>query len=319
MHATRNSATELPIGIGASPKRLGISRLSHRSQEVIWGYLFLAPTIIGLIVFVFGPALVSIMLAFVSTNFITEFRFVGVQNFVELFKDDAFWISTGNTVYYVVGHMVPTVALGLFFASMLNQQIRGRAFWRTLFFIPVVCPIVSTSLIWSWLYETQFGVFNFLLRSAGLPPIHWLTDSSWAMRSIIIWSIWAGLGYPIVLFLAALQGVSRDLIEASKLDGAGPWQTFRHITFPAISPATFFVVVLLVVGSFQVFTQTFVMTNGGPGYATHTIVMYLYKMGWTSFRYGYASAVAVVLFVILSAVTFIQFRIQRHWVHYEHN
>ncbi len=317
MGVSPNPANELPIDPESVIQRAGRIRLSYRRQEVLWAYVFLAPTIIGLVVFILGPAIASLLLAFVSTNFINEFRFVGLQNLSELFGDDVFWISAGNTVFYVVAHVVPTVILGLILASVLNQPIRGRPLFRTLYFIPVVCPIVSTSLIWSWLYETEFGVFNYFLRSAGLPPIHWLTDSSWAMRSIVIWSIWSGVGYPVVLFLAALQGVSRELVEASKLDGAGPWQSFRHVTFPAISPATFLVVVLLVIGSFQVFTQTFVMTNGGPGYATHTLVMYLYKMGWNAFRFGYASAVAVVLFVIISVVTLVQFRVQKRWVHYE--
>jgi ABC-type sugar transport system permease subunit len=314
----QNATGGLPVAAQATGQRRGPLRLSYRQQEVVWGYLFMAPTIVGLLVFVFGPALASIALALFSTNFITQFEFVGLANFGELFADETFWISARNTILYVVAHVVPTVALGLGFASVLNQPIRGRALFRTLYFIPVVCPIVSTSLIWSWAYETEFGVFNYFLRSAGLPPIHWLTDSSMALWSIIIWSVWAGIGYPIVLFLAALQGVSRELVEASKLDGAGVWQTFRHVTFPAISPATFFIVVLLIVGSFQVFTQTYVMTKGGPGYSTYTIVMYLYTIGWQNFRFGYASAVAVVLFVILSAVTYLQFKVQRHWVHYEH-
>src|SRR5262249_48163158 len=278
MGISRTPATELRVGAPPAEGHVGRTRLSYRRQEILWAYLFLAPTLIGLLVFVLGPAVASLLLAFVSTNFINEFQFVGLQNLRELFADDVFWISAGNTAFYVVGHVVPTVVIGLILASVLNQPIRGRPLFRTLYFIPVVCPIVSTSLIWSWLYETEFGVFNYFLRSVGLPPIHWLTDSSWAMPSIIIWSIWSGVGYPVVLFLAALQGVSRELVEASKLDGAGPWQSFRHVTFPAISPAIFLVVVLLVIGSFQVFTQTFVMTNGGPGYATHTLVMYLYKM-----------------------------------------
>jgi multiple sugar transport system permease protein len=318
-HPNPLDSARLSSTLARSGGRRWTARISHRQQEVLWAYLMLAPTIIGLFIFILGPALASIALAFVNTNFITGFEWVGLDNFSELFSDTTFWISAENTVIYVVGHVVPTVLIGLGFAIALNQRIRGLPFFRTLFFLPVVTPIVSSSLVWAWAYETEFGVFNYFLRSVGLNPVSWLNDSSTALMSIIIWSIWAGVGYPIILLLAGLQGVPSEQVEASKLDGAGPWQTFRFVVFPAISPTVFFVVVLLVVGSFQVFTQTFVMTNGGPGYSTYTIVMYLYKSGWNAFRFGYASAVAVVLFLVLALVTYVQFRLQNRWVHYEHS
>lgn len=303
-----------------APARLwSLTRLTYRQQEVVWAYFFLAPAIIGLLAFTLGPALASLALAFISTNLITQFEWVGVSNFQELLADNTFWISLGNTIAYVVGHIIPTVILALGFAVALNQPIRGRAFFRTVYFLPVVAPIVSTALVWAWAYQTEFGVFNFFLKSLGLPAAPWLTNSSWAMPSVIIWSVWAGLGYPIILYLAALQNVPREQIEASRLDGAGAWQTFRYVTFPAISPTTFFIVVLQFIGAFQVFTQMYVMTQGGPGYSTYTIVMYLYYRAWDSFRFGYASAVAVMLFLVLALVTLAQFRLQKAWVYYEHD
>jgi len=297
----------------------GLSRLSHRRQEAVWAYVMLAPTIIGLVLFILGPFLASLALAFVSTNFITGYKWVGLGNFAELFGNETFWTSMWNTAEYVIGHVVPTVALGLGLALALNQRIRGLSFFRTLFFLPVVTPTVSSALVWAWAYQTEFGVFNFILRSIGLTPVPWLTSSAWAMPSVITWSVWAAVGYPIILFLAALQGVPRELIEAAKLDGAGSWQTFRHITFPAVSPATFLIVILLIIGAAQVFTQVYVMTHGGPGYSTYTMVFILYVFGWNNFRFGYASAVAVVLFAILAVLTFVQFRLQRRWVHYEYD
>lgn len=319
MRTPRKTATDIAESLPSAERGWGFSRLSHRRQEVVWAYFFLAPTILGLFLFILGPAIASLVLAFVSTNFITGFEWVGFANFAELFSDGTFWISVANTVEYAIGNVVPAVIIGLGIAIALNQQIRGVSFFRTLYFLPVVTPIVSSSLIWAWAYESHFGVFNYFLRLVGLHPIPWLTDTSWALPSIIVWSIWAGIGYPVILFLAGLQSVPRELVEAAKLDGANPWQSFRHITFPAISPATFFIVILLVIGAFQVFTQTYVMTDGGPGYSTYTIVMYLYVMGWNNFRFGYASAVALVLFVILAVITLLQFTLQKYWVHYEYD
>jgi ABC-type sugar transport system permease subunit len=318
MGAQRDATTDAAAyPVPATPGRVG-SRLGYRQQEVLWAYAFLLPTIVGLVVFTVGPAIVSLALAFVNTNLITTFRFVGLANFTELLSDDRFWTSFTNTVVYVVGHIVPTVALALGFAVALNQPIRGRGFFRTVYYLPVVAPVVSTSLVWAWAYQTEFGVFNFFLRSLGLPAVPWLSSSAWSMTSVIIWSIWASVGYPIILYLAALQAVPPEIVEAAKLDGAGAWQTFRFITWSAISPTTFFIVILQFISAFQVFSQMYVMTQGGPGYSTYTIVMYLYYMGWDSFRFGYASAVAVVLFVILAIVTYTQFVVQSRWVYYEH-
>jgi multiple sugar transport system permease protein len=294
-------------------------RLTYRHQEELWGYFFLAPTIIGLLAFTLGPALASIVLAFFSTNFITDTHWVGTGNFQEMLGNSTFWTSVRNTLVYAVGHIVPTVFLSMGLAIALNQPIRGRSFFRTLYFLPIVAPVVATSLVWAWAYHSEFGIFNYFVRLLGFNAIPWLTDSSWALPSVIIWSIWAGLGYSVILFLAALQNVSRDQVEASKLDGASDWQTFRYITFAAISPTTFFVVVLQIIGSFQVFTEVYVMTQGGPGYSTYTVIYYLFLTGWNAFRFGYASAVAVFLFVVLATITFIQFKVQRRWVHYEHD
>jgi ABC-type sugar transport system permease subunit len=294
-------------------------RLTYRHQEELWGYLFLAPTIIGLLAFTLGPALASIALAFFSTNFVTDTHWVGLGNFQEMLGDSTFWTSVRNTLVYVGGHIVPTVLLSMGLAVALNQPIRARSFFRTLYFLPIVAPVVATTLVWAWAYHSEFGIFNYIVRLLGFDAIPWLTDSSWALPSVIIWSIWAGLGYSVILFLAALQNVPREQVEASKLDGASAWQTFRYITFAAISPTTFFVVVLQFIGSFQVFTEMYVMTQGGPGYSTYTVIYYLYLTGWNAFRYGYASAVAVFLFVVLATITFLQFRIQSRWVHYEHD
>jgi multiple sugar transport system permease protein len=288
----------------------------HR-EEVLTGYLFIAPTIIGLLVFTAGPILMAALLSFTSWDLITPPEWVGFGNYLRAYNDELFVKSMGNTVYYTLGTVPVGVFLSLLLAIAMNQKLHGIVFYRTLYFLPIVSSIVTISLLWTWIYYPDFGILNYLLRLVGLDPINWLQSSAWAMPAIIIMSIWAGLGYNMVILLAGLQGIPEELYDAAHIDGAGHVQTFWYITIPMLSPVIFFVVVLSLIGSFQVFSSAYVMTQGGPLNSTLTIVYLIFNQGFRYFRMGYSSALAVVLAVVILVLTLIQLRLQSRWIYYE--
>lgn len=290
----------------------------NQVRETLEAYLLILPTLLGLIVFTAGPILAALYFSFTSWNLLSPPKWQGLQNYYDLFTDDPlFWTTLKNTAYYVVG-VVPTgTVLALLLAMGLNQKIRGLAFFRTMYFVPVVSSVVAISVLWSWLFQADFGLINQALAYVGIKGIRWLSSPTWAMPAVIIMSVWHGLGYNIVIFIAGLQSIPQDYYEAAHIDGANALQQFRHITVPLISPVTFFIIVLSLIGSFQVFEQAYVMTQGGPVNATKTIVYYLYQEGFMHFHMGYASTLAYVLFVIIVVLTLIQFALQRRWVHYE--
>ncbi|MFN8494641.1 MAG: sugar ABC transporter permease [Caldilineaceae bacterium] len=298
-------------------ERLGFFH-HNRVREALEAYLLILPTVIGLLVFTAGPILASLYFSFTNWNLLSTPKWRGLDNYVELFtKDPLFWITLKNTAYYVLGTVPTGAVLALLLAIALNQKIRGLALFRTMYFIPVVSSVVAISVLWSWLYQADFGLINQFLRSLGFKGVGWLSSPTWAMPAIIIMSIWHGLGYNIVIFIAGLQSIPQDYYEAARIDGANAWQNFRHITIPLISPVTFFVIILSLISSFQVFEQAYVMTQGGPVNATKTIVYYLYQNGFMNFHMGYASALAYVLFMIIVVLTLFQFSLQKRWVHYE--
>jgi multiple sugar transport system permease protein len=202
-------------------------------------------------------------------------------------------------------------------AVAMNQNLRGIVFYRSIFFLPTITSAVAISLMWSWMYNPQFGVINGILKLIGIKGPKWLAHPDWAMPAIIIMSIWRGLGYNMLLFLAGLQGIPQELQEAAQIDGANAVQRFLHVTFPLLSPTTFMLVVLGIIGGFQVFEYSYVMTNGGPLYSTLTVVLLIYQRAFVTFEMGYASALAYVLFAAILVLTIIQFRLQTRWVHYE--
>jgi multiple sugar transport system permease protein len=272
---------------------------------------------LGVLAFIAFPVFAAIVLSFLDWNLITAARYVGLDNFRELLKDEVFWRTMGHTVYFTVGSVPTSMALGLGLALALNRPLRGVTFLRTAYFIPVIVPLISVAMVWRWLYDRDFGLINYFLDLTGLPVIGWLTDGTWAMPAVIIMSIWKGLGYNLVIYLAGLQSIPRRLYEAAEIDGASAWQRFWRITFPLLTPTTFFVLVVSIISSFQVFGQVYVMTRGGPGNATNTIVYYVYHVGFELFRMGYASALAWTLFMVVFALTLLQVRMQRRWVYYE--
>ena len=298
--------------------RTGVSWWSRlMNNENMVGYLFVAPLIVGLIVFTYGPVVASFGLSFTKGDYISTPEWIGLDNYRALLDDKLFWQSMRNTLYYVIGVVPAGMVLSLLLALAMNQKLRGIVFFRTIFFLPTITSSVAISLMWLWIYNPEFGALNFLLRQMGIKGPAWLSTPEWAMPAVMIMAVWRGLGYNMLIYLAGLQGIPDIYYEAAEIDGAGTWAKFWNITVPLLSPTTFMLLILGLIGAFQVFEYTYVMTQGGPVYATLTLVLHVYNNAFRSFQMGYASALAYVLFFILLGLTIIQFRLQKRWVHYE--
>lgn len=277
---------------------------------------FLAPSLFHLIVFVFTPIIFAAYLSLHRWDIIVpEKPFVGLDNFKEMFNDTTFWNALKNTFVYSLN--VPLgMVVSLAVALMMNQKMKGIAFLRMLYFLPSVTSFVAIALVWMWIYHPTFGLANFMLHFLGLGQSQWLNSTNTAMLSIIIFSIWLGIGYQMVIFLAGLQGIPEELYDAAHIDGAGNWKKFWRITLPLLKPTTFFILVTSFISSFQVFTSIYIMTAGGPVRSTDVIVYHIYQSAWEQLRMGYASAMSWVLFVIIMIATWIQFRLMGKDVEY---
>ncbi|NOU97819.1 ABC transporter permease subunit [Paenibacillus sp. LMG 31456] len=277
-------------------------------NDTMVAYYFLLPAIIGFGIFTAVPLVTSLVISFYEWNTLSSPKFIGFGNFIKIFTEDKiFWIALENTFWYAVGVVPLSIALGLAAALLLNQKILGIALWRTVYFLPVMTSTVAISLVWKWLYNPDVGLINVLLREFGVQnPPTWLTSTTWALPSIIIVTIWKTIGYNMVIFLAGLQNVPKELYEAAEIDGSSKWNMFWKITLPLLRPTTFFITVISIIHSFQVFGYALIMTEGGPGASTNTLVLYIYQQGFKYFNMGYASAIAWVLFLILLIVTMIQ-------------
>lgn len=285
-------------------------------SEGFWAAIFLLPTFLGLVL-VLGSVLGGFVISLTDWDILTAPDWLGFANYrTMMVEDELFTKSLINTLYFTVGVVPLGTALSLAAAVVMNQNLKGRTILRTIYFLPTVSSGIAIALLWAWLYNTQFGLINYLLGGIGIPKISWLGDTRFAMPAVIIMTIWRSLGYNMVLFLAGLQGIPQEYYEAATIDGAGRWQSFRHVTIPLLSPTTFFVLILSMIGSFQVFEATYVMTQGGPFYATYTMVLYIFYQGFQWFRMGYASALAYILFAIILLLTFVQLRFEKRWVHY---
>jgi len=289
---------------------------SNRVREAAWAYLFLLPFFLGLLFFILGPVLAAFAISFTTWDLLSPPRWVGLANYRSMIDDRLFWTALKNTIYFTVVSVPVTLILALGLAVLMNRKIRGIEALRAIYFFPVTASIVAVSLLWAWMYTPDFGIINYLLSFVGIPKINWLVNPAMAMPSVIIMSVWRGLGFNIVVFLAGLQSIPRDLYEAAALDGATGWDQFRDITVPLLTPTIFFATIMALIGSFQVFEQTYVMTQGGPANATMTLVYQIFLNGFTYLRMGYASAQSFILFAILFAITLVQVRLQRRWVHY---
>jgi multiple sugar transport system permease protein len=290
-----------------------------RRRYDLEGYLFLAPDLVGTLVFAVGPVCAALALGLFAWDILTPPRFVGLDNYRALLLDDpVFRQVLFNTSTYVLGTVPVRTALALLLAIALNQQLRGLSVFRAAYFLPTITSAVAAATVWRWIYEPNFGLLNSLLYAIGVQhPPTWLSSPAWAMPALIVLGVWQGLGFQMVIFLAGLQGIPTHLYEAAAIDGADWWARFRHITLPLISPTTFFVLIISVIGSYQVFDSAFVLTEGGPGYATTTLVYYIYEYAFQFFKMGYAAAMAWILFAIVFVLTVLQFRLQARWVHYD--
>lgn len=286
------------------------------NKEAIDGYLFISPWIVGFLIFTFGPLIASIFLSFTKWDIFTAPEFVGMANYTKLFADPLFKKSLYNTFYYAIFSIPLGMAGGLYLAILLNQKVKGLPIFRTLFYLPSVTSGVAVALLWKWIFNPEFGIANLILNWFGLPSLQWLSSSQWSMPALIIMSLW-GIGGGMLIYLAGLQGIPQQLYEAAELDGAGWWSCFFKITLPMLSPTLFFQLIMGIIGSFQVFTQVYVMTQGGPANATLVYVLYLYQNAFQWWKMGYASALAWVLFAIVLIFTLIQFKLAPRWVNYD--
>jgi multiple sugar transport system permease protein len=287
------------------------------SSERKWAWLFLAPTLIGLAVLSAGPILATLGISLTAWDLLTPARWVGLQNFQDLLANDRFWTALRNTAYYTIVSVPLGMALALAIALGLDKAIRGIAWIRTMYFLPLVTSSVAVGLVWLWIYAPQGGLLNEVLWWFGIPPQKWVSDPFWAMPAIIAMSIWQGLGVNIIIFLAGLQAIPREYYDAADVDGAGRWARFRHMTLPLLTPSIFFTGILSLIGSLQVFDQVYVLARPRPTEANITLVYFIYEEGFRFFRMGSASAAAWTLFLIAAVLTIVYFRTQKRWVHYQ--
>jgi multiple sugar transport system permease protein len=301
------------------PQPARYRQLFKQARKEWTAYLFLAPSLIQFFVFTAFSVVFSFYLSFHEWNILEPAKpYVGLDNYQRLIEDERFQRATINTAYYTAASVPLTVILGLLIALLLNQQLRGRAFFRTLFYIPVITPLVIASIVWKWVYQGDYGLLNYYLMKINLidEPLLWLADKNLAMPAVIIMSVWKTVGFAIVVYLAGLQAIPEDYYDAAKLDGAGTMRRFRDITLPLLSATTIFVVIIQVLGSFQVFTQIFVMTSGGPLRRTTTIVYHVYETAFKNFDMGYAAAMAFAMFAMMFIFTLFQMRFLRRDIEY---
>ncbi len=306
---TTTSGT-LPTRIPAR-RRLGLSR-----REAIVGYTLLSPWLIGFLVFTLGPMIASLYFSFCDYKVIKPPRLIGLANYQRMLADDLFYKSLTVTAKYTFASVPLGIVVALFVAVLLNQRIWGVRVFRTIFYLPSVVSGVAVSLVFAWIFNYRFGIINFVLGLLGIRGPDWLGRPAWALWAFVLMSLW-GVGGNMVILLAGLQGVPVSLHEAAQIDGASAWKRFWSITVPMISPAILFITIMSVIGSFQVFTQAYIMTGGGPANATLFYLLYLYRNAFNWFEMGYASALAWVLFVIILACTLITMRGSQGLVHYE--
>jgi len=292
-------------------RRLGLGR-----REAIVGYLMLSPWILGFLVFTLGPMIASLYFSFCDYKVIKPPQFIGLANYQRMFTDDLFYKSLRVTTTYTVASVPLGIVTALLVAVLLNQQIWGVRVFRTIFYLPSVISGVAVSLVFVWLFNHRFGILNFIIGLFGVRGPDWLGRPAWALWAFVLMSLW-GVGGNMVILLAGLQGVPVSLHEAAQIDGASAWTRFWRITLPMISPAILFITIMSVIGSFQVFTQAYIMTGGGPANATLFYLLYLYRNAFSWFEMGYASALAWVLFLVVLVCTLITMRGSQRLVHYE--
>jgi multiple sugar transport system permease protein len=273
------------------------------------GWTFAAPALLVIVVFFFLPVVAALALSVTDFDIyaladIGNLRFVAFDNYVGLLHNPLFWKTLGNTLYFVIVGVPLSIAVSLGAAVLLHSKLgRFKGFYRTAFFAPVVTTVVAVAVIWRYLFHTRYGLVNWGLSSIGIEPIDWLGDPHWAMPTIILFAVWKNFGYNMIIFLAGLQSIPEDLYEAARIDGAGAWRQFRHVTLPMLGPVLLLVGILTMSGYFQLFAEPYVMTQGGPLESTKSVLYLMYDEGFKWWNLGNASAVAFLLFVLMVAVT----------------
>lgn len=294
--------------------------MKQSTREALYGYLLISPWLLGFLIFTAGPMLASLVIGLYRTDFLTETTYVGLRWYQNVITDSIVRKALFNTAIYSFSVVPVNTALALCIAVMLNQGIRFQSFWRTVYYLPSIVSGVAVALLWRWLYQPDIGLFNSilgpLLKPFGLLPPRWIFSEEWALPSIIIMAFW-GAGGAMLIYLAGLRGIPTSLYEAAEIDGAGSLRRFFAITLPLLTPTIFFNVVLNIIGSWQVFTQALVMTKGGPNNATLTMVLHIYNTAFKNFYFGYASAQAWLLFLIVLIFVVLALRSASTWVHYE--
>ncbi|WP_349673171.1 sugar ABC transporter permease [Lacrimispora sp.] len=291
---------------------------SHQKKAIrsnLVGYSFILPNLIGYAIFVFIPVIFSFILSVMKWDGSkAPMEFVGLKNFAQIFGDRIFVQSFLHTIQYALLTVFPTLVLSLLLAVLLNHKLKGIAIFRTALYFPYIASIVAVGAVWNMLFQPDFGPINEFLKFIGISkPPRWVVDVKWAMVAISVVSVWKYMGYYMIVYLAALQGISGSLYEAAGIDGANGFQKLRYITIPMLTPTTFFVLIMLTIQCFKVFDLVYVMTGGGPGNATKTLVNYIYEKAFTSWEFGPASAGAIVLFAVVLVITLIQFAGEKKW------
>lgn len=292
------------------------TQAAMRRREAIDGYLFIAPWLIGFVVFVAGPMIASLALSFMSWDLFSDPEWVGLENYRKLADDRLVITSLKNTAFYTFLSVPINLSVALMAALLLNAQVKGQSFFRTAFYLPAVMPVVANAVLWFWILNPEVGLANAVLDGLGLPQSQWLFDADTAKPTFILMGLW-GVGNTMIIFLAGLQGIPASLYDAAHIDGANAWQRFRAVTVPMLSPVILFNLVLGVIGSFQIFTSAYLLTDGGPNNATLFSVLYLFRLAFEQFQMGYASAFAWLIFAIILVFTLIQLKFSQRWTYYE--
>jgi multiple sugar transport system permease protein len=293
-------------------------RLKPRQRQAIWAYVFLTPTLILFALIVIYPFLYAFYLSLQEWGVFGDTYFVGLQNYRDMLNDPLFWKSLSNTFKWTVGVVPATIIIALLAALILNsQRVKARGAFRTIYFVPVVTNMVAAAFVWRWLFEPTFGVVNYILERLGLPGPGWLASTKWALPAMMVVGIWKQIGFAMVIFLAGLQTIPRDIVEAARIDGATGWQVFSRITLPLLNPTVVFVAVMMVINALRVFTIPYVMSAGGFTYgvpggpldSTRVFVIHIYDLGFRRFQLGYASANAFALLILIMAATLFQMKV----------
>lgn len=306
---------------GRKLRKRGTLKKKRFKKEWVWCYAFIAPLMIGILVFSLFPLIYALGISLTEWDGITEPKFVGLQNFVQLFRDEGFYLEVRNTFIYTVIVVPATLGIALVLANFLNMRLPGKSFFRTVYYLPNVTMAVAIAAVWKWLFNSDYGMLNEVNKLLGLPVLKWLGDPKLIMPAICIVAVWSGVGYAAVLLLSGLQGISQSYYEAAMIDGAGGIQQFFHITIPLLTPTIFFVLVTSLMNAFKAFDLVFMFTSGKAGGAIYdasrTMMYGIYNKGFRLSDMGYAAAESFVLFAIIMLVTVIQMKGQEHWVHYE--